>query len=184
MLMMGGRSLASVPWPLRFLARRRGGSLGSRWGGLLFPRVLVQVVGLKRGAGHHLGWCGIVQGRLHALAQRVQLRAGPPPLTGSARGGFPCGDAAPQEDQRGGALAGLFKDGVGQARMVAVTRAATVGREIALRPQESALGAMTVRAGTPLRMQVTLQPDEADAVIQQFGNRDINHISRIPHSAR
>ena len=51
-------------------------------------------------------------------------------------------------------------------------------------PEESALGAMTVRACKPLRMQVTLQPDEADAVIQQFGNREINHIGMIPRSAR
>jgi hypothetical protein len=33
-------------------------------------------------------------------------------------------------------------------------------------------------------MQVTLQPDEADAVIQQFGNREIKHIGMIPHYAR
>jgi hypothetical protein len=33
-------------------------------------------------------------------------------------------------------------------------------------------------------MQVTLQPDEAGAVIQPFGNREINHIGMIPHSAR
>jgi hypothetical protein len=64
---------------------------------------------------------------------------------------------------------GLFKDGVGQERIVAVTRAATVGREVALLPEESALGAMTVRAGKAIRMQVTLQPDEAAPIIQKFG---------------
>jgi hypothetical protein len=50
----------------------------------------------------------------------------------------------------------FFKDGVGQERIVAVTRAATVGREGALLPEESVLGAMTVRAGKAVRMQVTL----------------------------
>jgi hypothetical protein len=93
-------------------------------------------------------------------------------------------NAAQQEYQRGWALAGLFKDGVGQERIVAVTRATTVGREVALLPEESALGAMTVRACKPIRMQVTLQPDEAEASIQQFGNREINHIGMIPRYAR
>jgi hypothetical protein len=81
-------------------------------------------------------------------------------------------------------LAGLFKDGIGQERLVAVTRAATVGREGALLPEESALGAMAVRACKPIRMQVTLQPDQANAIIQQFGNREITHIGMIPHHAR
>jgi hypothetical protein len=94
------------------------------------------------------------------------------------------GHAAQQEYQRGRALTGLLKDGVGQERLVAITHAATVGREVALRPEKSALGAMTVRACKAIRMQVTLQPDEAATIIQQFGNREINHIGMIPHYAR
>lgn len=74
-LMMGGRSLASVPCPLRLLARRRGGSAGSGCGVLLFPGVLVPCVGLTRRASHHIGWGGLVQVRLHALAPRVPWRA-------------------------------------------------------------------------------------------------------------
>jgi len=35
--MIGGRSLASVPCPVRWFARRRGGSRGSRGGGAVFP---------------------------------------------------------------------------------------------------------------------------------------------------
>jgi hypothetical protein len=35
---------------------------------LFFPGVLVEFVGLKRRAGHHLGWGGVVQVPLHALA--------------------------------------------------------------------------------------------------------------------
>jgi hypothetical protein len=61
-----------------------------------------------------------------------------------------------QQGQRGWALAGLFKNGVGQERIVAVTHAATVGRKVALLPEESTLKAMTVRACEPIRMQVTL----------------------------
>jgi hypothetical protein len=40
---------------------------------------------------------------------------------------------------------------------------------------------MAVRAGEPIWMQVTLQPDEADAVIQQFRDWEINHTNIIPH---
>ena len=75
LLMMGGRSLAEVPWPCRFWARRRGGALGSRWGVLVFPRVLVAFVGRKGRASHDLGWGGVVQVPLHALASRLQWLA-------------------------------------------------------------------------------------------------------------
>ena len=75
MLMMGGRSLAKVPCPFRWLARRRGGSSGSGWGVLFFPRALGQFVGLKGGAGHHAGWRGRVQMGLETLPQGMQLLA-------------------------------------------------------------------------------------------------------------
>jgi hypothetical protein len=68
--------------------------------------------------------------------------------------------------------------------MVAITRAATISREGALLPEESVLGAMAVRACKPIRMQVTLQPGEANAIVQQFGNREIYHLGMIPHHAR
>jgi hypothetical protein len=74
-LMMGGRSLAKVPGPFRLLARRRGGSSGSGWGVLVFPRVLVQFVGLKGSAGHDASRRGGVQVGLDALPQGMQLFA-------------------------------------------------------------------------------------------------------------
>src|SRR4051812_40997843 len=46
---IGGRSVAKVPWPLRLLPRRRGGSSGSSCGIPFFPRVLVHLIGL-----HHV----------------------------------------------------------------------------------------------------------------------------------
>ncbi len=81
------------------------------------------------------------------------------------------------------ALAGLFKDGVGQERIIAVTRAATVGRKVAMLPEESAFGAVAVRACEPTRMEVRLHPNEADTVIQQFGDREIHHIGLVLHHA-
>src|SRR5260370_2258174 len=41
---IGGRSLSYVPCPRALLARRRGGSAGSRCGSLFFPRILVQLI--------------------------------------------------------------------------------------------------------------------------------------------
>src|SRR5260221_13217429 len=41
---IGGRSLAYVPCPRALLARRRGGLVGSRWGSLFFPRILIQLI--------------------------------------------------------------------------------------------------------------------------------------------
>src|SRR5215471_11402742 len=54
---IGGRSVSKVPWPLRLLARRRGGSSGSACTTPFFPRVLVHRVGLD-----------------HAVAQRVAIQ--------------------------------------------------------------------------------------------------------------
>src|ERR1700757_5000318 len=45
---IGGRSVAKVPCPLRPLARRRGGSMGSSCGIPFFPRVLVHLVRFDR----------------------------------------------------------------------------------------------------------------------------------------
>src|ERR1700723_4695552 len=42
----GGRSVSQVPWPLAWLARRRGGSSGLVCGTPFFPRVLVHLIGL------------------------------------------------------------------------------------------------------------------------------------------
>jgi hypothetical protein len=36
----------------------------------------------------------------------------------------------------------------------------------------------------PIRMQVALQPDQADAIIQEFADRKVNHTPMIPRSAR
>src|SRR5262245_6144428 len=74
-LMMGGRSLASVQSPFRLFARRRGGSVGSRWGVLFFPRVPIQFIGLKGGTGHHTGGRRRVQVGLDALSEGMQLFA-------------------------------------------------------------------------------------------------------------
>jgi hypothetical protein len=54
-------------------ARRRGGSVGSRGGVLLFPRVLIPCLRLKGRTGHHSGRRGHVQVCLDALPQGMAL---------------------------------------------------------------------------------------------------------------
>jgi hypothetical protein len=73
-LMIGGRSLAEAPWPVRLLARRRGGSLGWRWGGPVFPRVLVPLLGRTGGASHHLCRGRRIEVGLATLPQGLPLR--------------------------------------------------------------------------------------------------------------
>jgi hypothetical protein len=51
-------------------------------------------------------------------------------------------------------------------------------------PEESAIGAMTAGACKSIQMSVTRHLDEADAVIQPFGNGEIHHLGIIPHYAR
>src|SRR5512142_2344539 len=46
---IGGRSVSKVPWPLRLLARRRGGSSGPACAIPFFPRILVHLVGFDHG---------------------------------------------------------------------------------------------------------------------------------------
>lgn len=121
---------------------------------------------------------------LDAPPQGMELLARQAQLAGQAGGQLTFGHTAPQEYQRRWAVTGLFKDGVGQERIVAVTRAATGGREGALLPEEMAFGAMTVRVCEPIWMQVRRQPDEAAAIIQQFGKREIDRIDMGPHHAR
>src|SRR5439155_17550511 len=71
----GGRSPAQVPWPRFLLARRRGGSGGSRCRTPFFPRVLVQLVGLGHPVGQRRGVLGPAGPARPAVPPRQQ--AGP-----------------------------------------------------------------------------------------------------------
>ncbi len=42
----------------------------------------------------------------------------------------------------------------------------------------------TPRAYQPLRVEVTFQPDEADAIVHELGNRELNQRLIISHLAR
>src|SRR3954451_21311527 len=84
---IGGRSGSKVPWPLRLLARRRGGSSGSSCGVPFFPRVLVHL-----GSFDHLvvQWVAVQSdpgALLKPVSQDQQLLAIAPQLAGHFRRG-------------------------------------------------------------------------------------------------
>src|SRR5262249_9534790 len=93
----GGRSVSHVPWPLAWLARRRGGSSGSVCGAPFFPRVLVHLVGLGPVVGQRRVVGGIERPRLNLMSQIQQVLATNFDLAGELGGGHPLGD--PAEDQ-------------------------------------------------------------------------------------
>ena len=105
---------------------------GIAMGRAFFPRVLVQLVGLKGRAGHHLGRCGVVQVAWTRWRKVWSCLRDRPNSRAKRAGGFAFGNATQQEYQGGWALTGLFKDGVGQQGIVAITHAATVGWKVAL----------------------------------------------------
>jgi hypothetical protein len=53
-----------------------------------------------------------------------------------------------------------------------------------LGPEEAPCAAATVRAPPPLGVEVTFQPEGADAIIQQLADRKVNHAAMIAHLAR
>jgi hypothetical protein len=166
------------------LARRRGGSAGSRWGVLFFPRVLVQLVGLKSGAGHDIGRRGLIEVGLEALPQGMELLARQAQFAREARRGFALGHPAEQQHKGRWALPGFLEDGPGQQGVVAIAAPTAVGRKVALCTEQAPLGMPTARACQPVRVQVTFQPESADAIVQELGNRAITHAGMISQPAR
>jgi hypothetical protein len=106
--------------------------VGSRWGVLCFPGVLVEFVCLKGRTGHHGGRRRHVQVGLEALPQGMQLFTGQPSLAGQAGRGLTRGHAAQQQPQGGRSLAGFREDGPREQGIVALTGPTTVGRNVAL----------------------------------------------------
>src|ERR1700733_3233071 len=98
----GGRSVSQVPCPGRLLARRRGGSSGSRCATPFFPRILVGLVGLQHRViqRHDVTVAG---GEiLEPVPQVQQLRAVASQLAGQLGGRDALGEAPDDQDQFAG----------------------------------------------------------------------------------
>src|SRR3954447_10984930 len=97
----GGRSVSQVPWPLAWLARRRGGSSGSSCVAPFFPRVLVHLVGFGSVVRQRLAGRGAQRPGLDLMPQPQQMLAADPDLTRQLRRGDPLGDATEDQEDPG-----------------------------------------------------------------------------------
>src|SRR5215467_3548179 len=95
----GGRSFAQVPCPGSALARRRGGSSGSRCATPFFPRMLVSLVGLQHFVvqRHEIAVAGGEV--LEPVPQVQEFRAIAAQLAGQLGGGDALGEATDNQDQ-------------------------------------------------------------------------------------
>src|SRR5438128_7710959 len=108
---IGGRSLSYVPCPRALLARRRGGSVGSRCGSLFFPRVLVQLV--RFGLLIFVEWIIRLQHQgigLQALADTLHRLAAHPDFSRQDLGLFAFDHASHQQDDLLRLQVSSFKD--------------------------------------------------------------------------
>jgi hypothetical protein len=81
-------------------------------------------------------------------------------------------------------LAGLLERGGGQQGVIALAGSATRGRKVALLAEQPPLRAPTVGALQPMGVEVALQPHHTEAVVQQVGERELDHAVRVPYIAR
>jgi hypothetical protein len=105
--------LANVPWPRRRLARRRGGSAGSRCGIPFFPRVLVHLVRLGHGVIQRVAVEAEPRVLLEAVPQLQEVLAVAAQLARHPGRRLARGDAVEDQQQLAGAAVRPLQDGPG-----------------------------------------------------------------------
>ena len=78
----------------------------------------------------------------------------------------------------------LREDGTGQQGVVAMADPTAVRRKVALCTEEPSIRAPTVRTFQALRMEVAFQLRGADVIVQQVGDREIDHVVILPQLTR
>src|SRR6516165_7893598 len=117
---IGGRSVSKVPWPLRLLTRRRGGSSGSACTTPFFPRVLVHLIGLDHRVVQRVAVQADAGALLESVPEGQQLLAIAAQLAGHLRRGGALSDPAEDHQElRGGAMTAVDP----QASSLAAARA-------------------------------------------------------------
>jgi class 3 adenylate cyclase len=81
------------------------------------------------------------------------------------------------------ALPGFREDGPCQHGVIAIADPTAIGRKVAAVAEQAPLGVPTARAYQPIRVEITFQPEEADTVVQEFGNWKVNHAVMISYPA-
>jgi hypothetical protein len=81
-------------------------------------------------------------------------------------------------------VAASFRRPSRQQGIVAITGPTAVCRKIPLGTEHAPFGVPTVGAYEPTWVEVTFQPNRANAVIQKLGDWEVYHAAIIPYSAR
>ena len=104
---------------------------------------------------------------MDGLAREVELTRQP-------SGRFALGDAALQEHQIRGSLAATLKARATQQGLVFRTRPTAIGIIVALGTEAPAIITRTLRAHKAVGVQMPFQPDQAQAIVKQIRNREID----------
>ena len=144
-----------------------GASMGWSGGRALrlpgFPRVLVECIGFKDRTGHHVRRRRVVQVGLEAWRQLWSgFRHRP---NASARH-----------------AAGFRDTGPGQHGVIPLADPTARGRNVVVVAAQAPSRRPIARAA-PLRVDITGHPEEAGAVSQEFGNRQVSRRAIIPYPA-
>lgn len=151
---------------------RRGGSSGSRWGVLFFPRVLVHLIHLEGLSYHRLCGGAVVDIGLDALTEGMHGVAQHMQVAGEAGGRFARADAPQQQHYGGRPLTTVCKDRPTEEGIVAITRAAAVGVIKTLAAKLTAGSPAAARTDEPVGVQMPLQPQ---AIVKEIHDGKINH---------
>src|SRR5262249_7357565 len=172
----GGRSFAQVPCPGSALARRRGGSSGSRCGTPFFPRVLVGLVGLQHPVLQRHDVAIAVGRALEPVPQLQQLGAVAVQLAGQSRRGDALGEAADDQHQLPRPPPGAVQDrpGEGVEDAVAVPAAIIARRGATTAMDPHPVGSVAARASQPIGMEPTDQLGVAGILVHQVDDREVH----------
>src|SRR5579859_202829 len=80
-------------------------------------------------------------------------------------------------------VAAALKGSAAQQGIVFGTHPTTKGIIVALRSEPTVLSTPTLGTDKAVRVQMPLQPDQAQAIVKQIGDRKINHVG-LPLTAR
>ena len=179
--------MSKVPWPLRLLARRRGGSSGSSCGMPFFPRVLVHLVGLDHVIVQRVAVQADAGALLEPVPQGQQLLAIAAQLARHRRrGGALSNPAQNHQELRGtamGPLLGGRREGVEDPATIAALEVHQGGAMTAVNPQVLPLSA--ARASQAVRMEQVDEFGVAGGLVQiidqgEVHGQDLHATGSIP----
>ena len=169
-------SFSHVPCPGRALARRRGGSSGSRCGTPFFPRILVGLVGLQHFVVQRQE-VAIAEGEiLEPVPQVQEFRTVAVQLAGQLGGGDALGEAADDQDQFPGQAPAAVQGCAGEGVEDPVAVAAPEVQDGVAAPtvDDHAVVSMAAGTGQTVGMQPVDELGIAGLFIHQVDDREVH----------